>query len=52
MLFITHDLALAASISDTTIVLRGGDVVERGLTGEVLSNPRDPYTQTLVAASA
>ena len=52
MLFITHDLALAASISDTTIVLRGGEVVERGLTGEVLSNPRDPYTQTLVAASA
>ena len=52
MLFITHDLALAASISDAAVVLRGGLVVEDGPTGEVLSNPRDPYTQSLVAASA
>jgi peptide/nickel transport system ATP-binding protein len=52
MLFITHDLALAASISDTTIVLRAGEVVEYGLTGQVLGNPQDPYTQALVAASA
>jgi peptide/nickel transport system ATP-binding protein len=51
MLFITHDLALAASISDATVALQGGRVVEGGPTGEVLSNPRDPYTQRLVAAS-
>ena len=52
MLFITHDLALAASISDAAVVLRGGQVVEDGPTGEVLTNPSDPYTQSLVAASA
>ena len=38
MLFITHDLALAGSISDTTLVLRDGKVVEHGPTGEVLEN--------------
>jgi peptide/nickel transport system ATP-binding protein len=40
-----------ASISDAAVVLRGGQVVEDGPTGEVLSNPKDPYTQSLVAAS-
>ncbi|GAA3287238.1 dipeptide ABC transporter ATP-binding protein [Arthrobacter citreus] len=49
VLFITHDLALAADRSDTLAVLNEGKVVESGPAGEILERPKDPYTQTLFA---
>ena len=49
MLFVTHNLPLVASIADRVVVLSQGRVVEYGLTGDVLRNPQDPYTQGLIA---
>ena len=50
VLFITHDLSLGNYISDRTIILRRGVVVESGATSEVFGDPRHPYTQSLLAA--
>jgi peptide/nickel transport system ATP-binding protein len=52
MLFITHDFGLARIISDKTIVLYQGQVVESGLTGQVIKVPQHPYTQSLVQAAS
>ena len=50
LLFITHDLRVAAEIADEIVVMRRGRIVERGRPMDVLTNPRDPYTAELVAA--
>ncbi|RUT30382.1 ABC transporter ATP-binding protein [Arsenicitalea aurantiaca] len=51
LLFISHDLPVVASIAERVIVLRSGEAVEAGPAGEVLVQPRHPYTQTLVEAA-
>ena len=50
ILFITHDLSLGNYISDTTLILRRGSIVEMGETAKVFGNPRHPYTQMLLAS--
>jgi peptide/nickel transport system ATP-binding protein len=50
ILFITHDLSLGNYISDSTIILRHGCVVEMGGTEKVFGDPRHPYTQHLLAS--
>jgi peptide/nickel transport system ATP-binding protein len=50
ILFITHDLSLGNYISDKTVILRRGVVVEAGATELVFGNPLHPYTQSLIAA--
>jgi peptide/nickel transport system ATP-binding protein len=50
ILFITHDLSLGHYISDTTMILHRGRVVERGPTQVVFRNPLHPYTRTLLAS--
>lgn len=50
MLFIAHDLAVVEHLSDRVVVLYLGRVMETGTTAEVLSHPRHPYTQALIAA--
>lgn len=50
VLFITHDLSLGNYISERTMIMRGGEIVEIGATDEVLGNPQHPYSQALVAA--
>ena len=50
ILFITHDLSLGNYISDSTIILRHGCVVEMGATAKVFGDPRHPYTQDLLAS--
>jgi ABC-type glutathione transport system ATPase component len=47
---ISHDLAVVRQLADQTIVLRSGQVVEHGPTGQVLDDPRHPYTQKLRAS--
>jgi ABC-type glutathione transport system ATPase component len=49
MLFISHDLALVSTFADELIVLHQGSIVERGGNPEILTAPRHPYTQELVA---
>ncbi len=48
ILFITHDLSLGNYISDRTIILRHGSIVELGATQKVFENPRHPYTKLLL----
>ncbi len=52
MMFITHDLRVAGEIADEVIVMSRGRIVERGLPGQVLGQPRDPYTRQLVESIA
>jgi peptide/nickel transport system ATP-binding protein len=47
-LFITHDLSIVRQVTDRLYVMHRGKIVESGLTEEVLSNPRDPYTASLL----
>lgn len=50
VLFITHDLALGNYISERTMIMHLGQVVELGATDKVLGNPQHPYSRRLVAA--
>ncbi|HET9115060.1 MAG TPA: ATP-binding cassette domain-containing protein [Gaiellaceae bacterium] len=50
ILFVTHDLSLGNYISDRTIILRHGCIVEMGATEKVFGDPRHPYTQDLLAS--
>lgn len=50
LLFITHDLGVVRQVTDRVIVLYRGEIVEQGLTDEVLDNPQHEYTQRLVAS--
>ena len=48
MLFITHDLRVAAQVCDRIAVMRHGELVEYGTVEEIFSNPQKPYTQELL----
>jgi peptide/nickel transport system ATP-binding protein len=50
ILFITHDLSLGNYISDRTVILRQGAIVEMGQTTKVYDNPQHPYTRMLLAS--
>ena len=50
MLFITHDLRVAAQVCDRLAVMRYGEIVETGATGEIFKSPQHSYTRDLLAA--
>jgi len=50
MLYITHDLASARYLADTTLVMYAGELVEGGDSVDVMANPQHPYTQLLLSA--
>jgi microcin C transport system ATP-binding protein len=50
-LLITHDVAVIRAMAHEVIVMKDGDIVERGAVDEVLGRPQQAYTQTLVAAA-
>jgi peptide/nickel transport system ATP-binding protein len=49
-LYITHDLAVVAQVSDEILVLRHGNMVEHGLVEDIINNPKEDYTKALVSA--
>lgn len=51
VLVVTHDIGVVRLLASEVIVMRYGEVVERGLTDQVLEDPSDRYTQELVSAS-
>jgi peptide/nickel transport system ATP-binding protein len=50
IVFITHDLRVAAQICDLVAVMKDGEVVEQGPAGEVFGKPWHPYTRALLAS--
>ena len=50
-MFISHDLKVVRAVSHEVIVMKGGRVVEAGPAEQVIDNPREPYTQALMAAA-
>ena len=49
--FISHDLAVVRALADTVLVMKDGQVVERGPAERIFSAPREPYTQALLKAA-
>ncbi len=50
VILITHDLTVVEKTSDKVVVMRYGEVVERGNTAEVFANPQHEYTKHLLAS--
>jgi peptide/nickel transport system ATP-binding protein len=51
MIFVTHDLGVAAEIADTVAVMYAGRIVESGPVGQILGAPAHPYTAGLLAST-
>jgi putative phosphonate transport system ATP-binding protein len=49
-IIVTHDLAVVRLLADRLIVMKGGRIVEQGLTDQVLDDPQHAYTQLLVSS--
>lgn len=49
-IIVTHDLAVVRLLADRLMVMKGGRVVEQGLTDQVLDDPQHAYTQLLVSS--
>lgn len=52
MIFVTHDLGVAAEIADKVAVMYKGHIVEYGTAESVLLNPQHPYTISMLASTA
>lgn len=50
MMFISHDLSVVRYISDRVLVMHHGILIEQGETESLWANPKEPYTQNLLAA--
>lgn len=50
ILFISHDLSLVKQLCERVLVMKGGYIVETGLTQEVFAHPKEEYTKRLIAA--
>lgn len=50
MVIVSHDLGVIKHLTDITIVMKNGQIVECGLTDQILEDPLHPYTQLLVSS--
>ena len=51
LLFITHDLRVAARLADRVAVMEAGRIIEEGPASQILSDPQETYTRSLIAAA-
>lgn len=51
MIFVTHDLSVAAQVADKIAVMYAGQIVEMGTVRDVLRDPQHPYTQGMLAST-
>ena len=51
LLLVTHDMAVAAALSDHMLVICGGQVIEQGATFQLLESAKEDYTKELLAAT-
>ncbi len=47
-LVVSHDLGVIRMLTSRTIVMRHGEIIEQGLSDQILEDPQHPYTQLLV----
>lgn len=50
IILITHDLGIVADVSDRVVVMYAGQILEVGLTDEIFTSPKHPYTRKLLAS--
>ncbi|SCY86762.1 ABC transporter ATP-binding protein [Rhizobium sp. NFACC06-2] len=50
VIFVTHDIGVAAEVADRIAVMYAGRIVEEALVGDIIRNPRHPYTKGLLGA--
>ena len=50
-IFISHDIHVIRALSHLMIVMKEGEIVERGDAKDILNNPSHPYTQKLLSAT-
>jgi peptide/nickel transport system ATP-binding protein len=50
ILFISHDLAVVGQVAGRVAVMRGGEIVETGMTRDLLTHPQHTYTRSLLTA--
>ncbi|WP_333829213.1 ABC transporter ATP-binding protein [Pararhodobacter sp.] len=50
LLFVTHDLRVAAQLCDRIIVMQHGEIVESGVTAEIFADPKHAYTRNLLSS--
>ena len=50
MIVVSHDLGVIKHLTDITVVMKNGQIVENGLTDQILEAPQHPYTQILVSS--
>lgn len=50
MIVVSHDLSVIRMLTDRTLVMKNGRIVERGLTDQILQDPQHAYTQLLVSS--
>jgi putative phosphonate transport system ATP-binding protein len=50
MVVVSHDLSVIRMLTDRTLVLKDGRIVENGLTDQILQDPQNAYTQLLVSS--
>jgi putative phosphonate transport system ATP-binding protein len=50
MIVVSHDLAVIRMLTDRTMVMKNGRIVESGLTDQILQDPQHAYTQLLVSS--
>ena len=51
IIFISHNIDLVASLCDNIIVMYGGLIMEKGISAQIIKNPRHPYTKALLAST-